>query len=254
MTVRPADKAVHRHRRGTTWLRRATIRKQGGPIVALALIALMTATGCGGDATTASSQHQSSGTPSEPEPSSGPSTPTAAKNEARLRRIATTTPMPLYYLGAAFHGWPLQDVIIFSDGTEAVGDNSLDPGQTLSVGYGGSCSGGTCGPKVEVDIQAADAVGLAYAEGCSRLRPVRGVPTVEFQMAGNVILFTGDLAISVISMPDVKVAEEAAATLRRVGEDGPNASPLPPPPAAKIPLIDKGCGRNPGEHGPKRSL
>lgn len=224
----------------------------------LALIALAAAAGCGGE-TPASSPSVGGPNPapsvsSSPKPSNSPSRPVLSKAEQRLRRIATTTHTPLYYLGPAFHGWPLQDVIIFSDGTEAVGDNSLDPGQTLSVGYGGSCSGDSCGPKVEVDIQAADAVGLAYAEGCSRLRPVRGVPTVEFQMAGNVILFTGDLAISVISMPDVKVAEEAAATLRRVGEDGPNASPLPPPPAAKIPLIDKGCGRNPGEHGPKRSL
>ena len=233
----------------------AQIRKSRtrSTLVAEALIALVTATGCGGEAPTASSQHQSPGVSSEPDLSNGPSGPGTAKTEARLRRIATTTPTPLYYLGAAFHGWPLDDAIIFSEGTEAVGDESLDPGQTLSVGYGNYCSEDSCASRVEVAIQAADAVGLAYADGCSRLRPVRGVPTVEFKRAGTVFLFTGDLAISVGSTPDVKLAEEAATALRRVGEDGPTDSPLPPPPPAKIPLIDRACGRSPGEHGPDMS-
>ena len=220
----------------------------------LAVIALTAAAGCGGETPTASGPNPSPIVSSSPVLSNGPSSPVLSKAEQRLRRIATTTQVPLYYLGAAFHGWPLEDVIIFSEGTEAVGDDSLDPGQTLSVGYGSECSEGSCSAKVEVDIQAADAVGLANADGCSRLRPVRGVPTVAFQMAGTVFLFTGDQAITVGSTPpDVKLAAEAATALRRVGEDGPTSSALPPPQSAKVPLIDKACGRNPGDQGPHMS-
>jgi hypothetical protein len=223
---------------------------------ALAVIVIAAVSGCGGEAPPTSSSppthNPSPGVSSEPDLSNGPSVP--AKTEARLRQIATTTPTALYYLGAAFHGWPLDDAIIFSEGTEAVGDESLDPGQTLSVGYGNYCAEDSCAPRVEVTSQAADAVGLTQAQGCSRLRPVRGVPTVAFQRAGTVFLFTSDQALSVGSTPpDVKLAAEAATALRRVGEDGPTGAPLPPPPPAKIPLIDKACGPSPGEHGPDMS-
>src|SRR5262245_55551712 len=88
-------------------------------VVALAVIALAAASACGGEAPPSSSASvssqktspaqtpaQSPAQPPEPDLSNGPSGPGPSKSEARLRRIATTTRTPLYYLGAAFHGWP----------------------------------------------------------------------------------------------------------------------------------------------------
>ena len=182
-----------------------------------------------------------------PAPGSGPSGPGPAKTEARLRQIATTTTTPIYYLGAEFHGLPLEDAIIFTGGTEAQGDTSLDPGQSLSVGYGSFCSEGSCSSGIEVGAEDIPLGGNIV--GCSRLAPIHGVPTVS--LAGDsVVLFTGPLAIRVGTTPgDVELAAQAAKELRRVGESAA-AGTLPPPPASKLKLIDAACGRRPGEHGP----
>ncbi|WP_405065530.1 hypothetical protein OG558_26950 [Kribbella sp. NBC_01510] len=182
-----------------------------------------------------------------PAPGSGPSGPGPAKTEARLRQIATTTTTPIYYLGAEFHGLPLEDAIIFTGDTEAQGDTSLDPGQSLNVGYGSSCSEGSCSSGIEVGAEEIPLGGNIV--GCSRLTPIHGVPTVS--LAGDsVVLFTGPLAIRVGTTPgDVELAAQAAKELRRVGESAA-AGTLPPPPASKLKLIDAACGRRPGEHGP----
>ncbi len=182
-----------------------------------------------------------------PAPGSGPSGPGPAKTEARLRQIATTTTTPIYYLGAEFHGLPLADAIIFTGDTEAQGDTSLDPGQSLSVGYGSFCSEGSCSSRIEVGAEEIPLGGNIV--GCSRLTPIHGVPIVS--LAGDsVVLFTGPLAIRVGTTPgDVELAAQAAKELRRVGESTA-AGTLPPPPASKLKLIDAACGRHPGEHGP----
>ena len=182
-----------------------------------------------------------------PAPGNGPSGPGPAKAEARLRQIATTTTTPIYYLGAEFHGLPLEDAIIFTGDTEAQGDTSLDPGQSLSVGYGSFCSEGSCSSRIEVGAEEIPLGGNIV--GCSRLAPIHGVPTVS--LAGDsVVLFTGPLAIRVGTTPgDVELAAQAAKELRRVGESAA-AGTLPPPPASKLKLIDAACGRRPGEHGP----
>jgi len=182
-----------------------------------------------------------------PAPGSGPSGPGPVKTEARLRHIATTTSTPIYYLGAAFDGLPLEDAIIFTGGTEAQGDTSLDPGQSLSVSYGSYCGEGSCSSGIAV---GAEEIPLDQnVVGCSRLAPIHGVPTVS--LAGDsVVLFTGQLAIRVGTTPgDVELAVQAAKELRRVGESAA-AETLPPPPTSKLKLIDAACGRRPGEHGP----
>jgi hypothetical protein len=181
--------------------------------------------------------------------SDGPAGPGPVETEARLCRIATTTTTPIFYLGPGFHGWPLDDAIVFSGGTEAVGDDSLDPGQSIAVGYGSYCSGDSCGWRVEVGAQD---IPLSSTVGCSRLAPIHGVPTVALSDA--VILFTGDLAIRVGTTPgDVKLATKAANQLRQVGETAAVGS-LPPPPLSKVKLIDTACGGGPGEHGPGRDV
>jgi hypothetical protein len=193
----------------------------------IAVGALLAATGCG--------------------VSEEPAGPGPEKTEARLRQIAATTPTPIYYLGGLFHGWPLDDAIISTGGTEVVGDDSLDPGQTLTVGYGTYCSNGDCSWRTEVSAETVPLDGTVV--GCSRLAPIRGVPAVW--IADSVIVFTGELDIHIGSTPgDVKLAIEAVNQLRKVGETAPSGL-LPPPPAAKLEPIGKACGSRPGEHGPE---
>ncbi|MET9269951.1 hypothetical protein [Kribbella sp. NPDC003557] len=177
-----------------------------------------------------------------------PTSAGAEATEARLRQIVSTTEEPVYWLGTEFHGWPLDDSFIAKDGTEVEGDTSLDPGEELTVLYGAYCVDNSCLWHAEVGIQ--DVPIGENVVGCSRLAPLHGVPTVL--MAGEaVILFTADVAIRVgTSAIDPEVAEQGAAVLRRFGASAPVGT-LPPPPAAKVKLIDKACGEHPGDHGPE---
>lgn len=179
---------------------------------------------------------------------SAPTEPGPEATEARLRQISSTSDEPIYWLGTEFHGWPLATALIADGSSEAEGDVTLDPGQELTVLYGGYCSGGDCGWHLEVGIQEVPIEDNVV--GCTRLAPLHGVPTVT--LAGeSVILFTEDIAIRVAtSVDDLEVAEQGAAELRRFGEPG-IVGTLPPPPAAKVELIDKACGQRPGEHGPE---
>ena len=83
------------------------------------------------------------------------------------------------------------------------------------------------------------------AAGCSRLHPLRGVPTVE--QAEAVSLFTADLVIW-LGVDNPQQAAPAAAALVEVGK-GPTDADLPAPPARNVALIDKACGAKPGDHG-----
>jgi len=167
--------------------------------------------------------------------------------EARLREIASTTEQPIYWLGTEFHGWPLDDAGISRGGTELEGDTTLDPGDELTVLYGAYCVGGDCLWHAEVGVQDVPIGGDVI--GCSRLAPLHGVPTVSF--GESVVLFTGDIAIHVgASADDPEVAVQGATELRRFGQAAPVGT-LPPPTAAKVKLIDKACGAQPGDHGPR---
>ena len=83
------------------------------------------------------------------------------------------------------------------------------------------------------------------AVGCSRLQPLRGVPTVE--QAEAVSLISADLVIW-LAVVNPKQAAPAAAALVEVGKE-PTAADLPAPPARNVALIDKACGAKPGDHG-----
>jgi len=201
---------------------------------AIVVAALLATTGCGSNALPAASHPITS------------KTQTDSKTELRLQRLAATTSQPIYYLGDTFNSWPLHDAVIFSGGSEVAGATSLKPGQTLSIGYGYYCSGDTCRWKLEVTTAP---VPLTHAVGCSRLRSLRGVPTVQWSDA--VLLFTGDRAVRLGGTSShFEVAQAAAASLRLVGEDASSGSPLPPPDATAVPLIDRACGRKPGDRGP----
>lgn len=204
----------------------AIVRAAVGILAALAIAA-----GCGGIIP--------GGTPSGPGPE---------KTEAKLHQIAGSTSTPIYYLGAAFRDWELDDAIIFSGDTQTEGDTSLGPGESVSVGYGPECDGPDCYWRVSVGDSNIPLDGTVA--GCSRRAALHGVPTVS--IAGDsVILFTAELAIQVGTTPgDVELAAQAAAELRRVGETAPVGA-LPPPPKSKLKLIDAACGQRPGDHGPE---
>lgn len=157
--------------------------------------------------------------------------------EDALATIASTSPIPIYYLGPEFEGAPLSEVIIFDDisGADVPGDLSIDAGQSLVISYG------------DFEMSTTQFVPLNYhnAAGCSRLHPLRGVPTVE--QSDAVSLFTADLVIW-LGVESPQQAAPAAAALVEVGK-GPTDSDLPAARARNVALIDKACGARPGDHG-----
>lgn len=171
-----------------------------------------------------------------PPPPEGQGEPSS---EDALATIASTSPIPIYYLGPEFEGETLSDVAIFDDtaGSEVEGDLSIDAGQSLTIWYGD-----------DFQMSTTWLVPGKYrnAAGCSRLQPLRGVPTVE--QADAVSLFSGDLVIW-LGVGDPKQAVPAAAALVEVGNE-PTGADLPAPPARNVVLIDKACGAKPGDTGP----
>jgi hypothetical protein len=177
------------------------------------------------------------------EPAPGP--------EAELRRIAATSATPIYYLGAEFAGEVLSDLVIFNDDTggQAEGDHSLDPGQSLSIGYGQACDGDTCSPRFEVGTERFVPDRYRRAVGCHRLPSLRGVPTV--QQSDAVWLFTDSFVVRLGGTADApKVASAAASALREAGQEQPTGADLPAPPARIAALVGRACGVEPGDRRP----
>jgi len=158
--------------------------------------------------------------------------------EDALATIASTSPIPIYYLGPEFEGMALSEVAIFDDvsGSEVEGDMSIDDGQSLVLFYG-----------EDFQMSTTRFVPDHYrnSEGCSRLQPLRGVPTVE--QAEAVSLISADLVIW-LAVVNPRQAAPAAAALVEVGK-GPTDADLPAPPARNVALIDHACGAKPGDHG-----
>jgi hypothetical protein len=224
----------------------------------LGVAATMLAAGCGETGDPAGTGVQpnppidSRGTPS-PSTHKSPATAPVSGLEGKLRQIAATSATPHYYLGAEFAGEKLTDVSIFDDdsGAEAEGDISLDPGQTLVIMYGESCSAedGTCNAKFEITTEPFRPERYEIAVDCERLASLRGVPTV--QQADAVSLFTANLVIRLGNTADApKQATAAAAALREVDQDQPTGANLPAPPGHIVALVDKACGQKPGDKGP----
>ena len=155
-----------------------------------------------------------------------------------LATISETASHPIYYLTPEFEGVMLSDALIYDDvsGSDVPGDMSLDAGQSLWILYG---------DDIQMNTTRFDPDHYRNAVGCSRLPPLRGVPTVE--QAGAFSLFTGDLVIW-LGVAKPKQAAPAAAALMR-GRQGANCCRPPAPSAANMVLVDKACGAKPGDHG-----
>jgi hypothetical protein len=84
--------------------------------------------------------------------------PDADQVQSRLRQIASTTDTPIYYLGTSFNGLKLSGLAVSSGTDEALDDDTLDPGEQLTIFYGQTCSG--CGAAIEIvinpDMRPAD--------------------------------------------------------------------------------------------------
>ena len=131
--------------------------------------------------------------------------------EDALATIASTSPIPIYYLGPEFEGMALSDVSIFDDdsGSEVEGDMSIDDGQSLCVSYG---------EDFEMSTTRFVPDNYRNSEGCSRLQPLRGVPTVE--QAEAVSLISADLVIW-LARGQPKASRTGR---RRVGRSGQGAN------------------------------
>lgn len=158
--------------------------------------------------------------------------------EDALATIASKSSIPIYYLGPEFEGMALSEVSVWdvASGSEVPGDTSVDEGQTLYVMYG---------DDFEMSTTRFVLGNYRNAVGCSRLQPLRGVPTFEQDEA--VTLISADLVIR-IDVLNPKQAAPAGAALVEVGKE-PTAADLPAPPARNVALIDKACGAKPGDHG-----
>lgn len=155
-----------------------------------------------------------------------------------LATISETASHPIYYLTPEFEGVQLSEALIYDDvsGSDVPGDLSLDAGQSLWIFYG---------DHLQMNTTRFVPDHYRKAVGCSRLPPLRGVPTVE--QAGAFSLFTGDLVIW-LGVANPKQAAPAAAALMEVG-NAPTAAALPAPSARNMALVDKACGSKPGDHG-----
>ncbi len=161
--------------------------------------------------------------------------------EDTLRKIAATSPTPVYYLGADFEGVALSEVLVEKNFTavEATGDHVLGKGEGLVLLYG---------DNIQLSTLPFQPGHYKNAVGCERIDPLRGVPTVV--QADAVWLFTGDLVIRLGGLaydPD-KIAP-AGAALFAASSDGPTSANLPAPLAANASLVDRACGAKSGEHG-----
>jgi hypothetical protein len=161
--------------------------------------------------------------------------------EHRLLTIATNSHISIYFLGPTFDGWELDDAGIDDHGYFD-SDYTLDAGDKGSVLYGSTCSdgeSGDCGWQFEVRfhrITRADAI-----VSCRRQLPVtRGVPTIE-TTAGEFVVFTDQVAVSVDGDPFDALGESVVLALRPIGKPAATASDLPPPPQFMSRAIAKGC-------------
>jgi MYXO-CTERM domain-containing protein len=171
----------------------------------------------------------------------GAPAPSGSENEQALnaadalRKVAATSPTPIYYLGPDFEGVALCEVAIFANSSEVIGDLSLDAGETVSIWYG---------EDFEMSTEPFQPGNYGNATvGCERLDPVRGVPTVA--QADAVWLFTADLVIRLggLAYTPEKIAP-AGAALRVAGQE-PTSEDLPAPLADNVSRVDSACGASP---------
>ncbi len=149
----------------------------------------------------------------------------------RLAQTSADSQLPIYSVGPRFHGWTLDDVGIDHGDDQGVdaSDNSLDPGETLFLGYGTTCTAstnGTCGDRFELHLHATSSADLQH-RCIHRLPTTRGITPVELEDYG-VVIFVGPVAIQFPDQPPDSLVMDTAAALRRVGA-GSARDPLPAP-------------------------
>jgi len=135
-----------------------------------------------------------------------------------VERIEREAPFRLYYLGRSFAGFPLTHAEGSSPGEASFiyGDCEIvDPDGVFGP------EGGSCSPPMQVQI-----VPRRYlADGCRRVRSLRGVPTVR---ADGLVLFTGPVIIKIWGRSEAEERRMAAALRSLDGSVAPS-EPLPPP-------------------------
>jgi len=176
--------------------------------------------------------------------------PRPAETEATLRQLAVSSDVPLYYLGAEYSALPLLEVgmarLPSGEGIEIRGDSTLERGQLLSTLYGEWCGESLCPGSVEIDLQPYHADIFEQWLGCSRVPPLRGVPTASVD--GAIVFFIDRAAVKVMmieSRLDKAEAEAAASALREVRQDRSTGADLPLPPEDVLLRIDAACGPDP---------
>jgi len=154
--------------------------------------------------------------------------PTAGE---RLAAIAADSQVPLYYVGPSFHGGRLDMVAVDHGDDQGLDDSdtTLEPGETLALGYDTTCTSstaGTCGEGYELDLHAVTSDDLAH-RCLHKLPTIRGITPVELEDYG-VVIFVGALAIQLPGEPPDSVVTDTARALRRVGTSS-TAGDLPAP-------------------------
>ena len=149
----------------------------------------------------------------------------------RLAEVAAGSQVPIYSVGPKFHGWTLDDVGIDHGDDQGldVSDTSLDPGETLFLGYGTTCTAstnGSCGDRFELDLHAVSSADLEH-RCVHRLPTTRGITPVELEDYG-VVIFVGPMAVRFADQPPDSLVTDTAAALRRVGA-GSTTEALPAP-------------------------
>jgi hypothetical protein len=133
--------------------------------------------------------------------------------------------------------------VVFDDasGTAVEDAVSLDPGRSLSIGYGETCADGARSAVLEVQTDPSRPASEGV-EGCSRIAPLRGGPP---QPSAAVVVFTADLAVTIHgAAEDLKGAKVAADALRQVGQARPTGVAFPARPRPSVRSSIGPAGRN----------
>ena len=159
------------------------------------------------------------------------------RQEIATRLAGSGSPV---YLGEYAAGMRLVSI------TQEGGGLTFEYGRCMEgVDVGGGGADYSCTPPVEVTDESA-ASWDGWADGCTRGRPVRGVPAV---ISGHrLTLFTGPSAISILAwksnsegfIGDPPRARELAGWIRAFGDESASEA-LPPPEPASLAVVNNRC-------------
>jgi hypothetical protein len=133
---------------------------------------------------------------------------------------------PRYWVGEKFEGLP----IAHAD------ERGLIVYGTCEIPRGPFGADGGCAPPIQIQHWTFDPGQWARAQNCSRLQPLRGVPTARHD---GLVLFTGHGFVKIYARShaeDVRVAE----ALQPV--EGPHIERLPRPDRKIVTAVEAACG------------